>query len=420
MKKPFAYAVLPALFALIAGGNVSLADDAEVLPKGVWTVRMENKFYLPIDKRYGPGGKPEDAAADFNATLNRNVFPDLAVIEQAFGLPPGSANVGNSVVSFEYEIDYLDTIVAYGVTDKLTVGVNIPYRWQKNNVNASLDTANATVGKNPFFGTPGDPFGGAPLVPLALGGIPMSTEDVQNILGNGLSINGALAVPGFGYKRVETWSEDGFADIEVGSKYQYFKNADWRLAFLGGLRLPTGKVDDPDNLVDQPFGNGAWALLFQLNNDYTGIKNLVLDLTLRYDLYLPDRQTLRVPASVNEPITPNKEKVKRDLGDVVAVETSAKYEFVEGASLSLTYKYGHGFKDKVSGSKGFAYSSLEDETNWTEHVGIAGLSYSTLPRFLKKKSSVPLTASISYRNRFAGRNNVFESEYISLALQIYF
>lgn len=400
--------------------NVSWADDAEVLPKGVWTVHMENKFYLPIDERYGPSGDVEDAATDFNATLDSNVFPGLAAIEQGFGLPPGSANVGDSVVSFEYKIDYLETIIAYGVTDKLTAGVHIPYYWQKNDVGARLDTTGATVGKNPFFGAPGDPFGGAPLVPLGLGGIPLSTEDVQNLLGEGLFINGVLAVEGFGYKPVETWSDDGFGDIEIGVKYQYFKTADWRLAFLGGVRLPTGEVDDPDNLVDQPFGNGAWALLFQCNNDYTGIKDLVLDLTLRYDLYLPDKEVLRIPDSVNEPITANKEKVDRDLGDVLEVETSANYQFFEGASLNLTYKYGHSFKDDVSGNQGFAYSSLEDETNWTEHVGIAGVSYSTLPLFLKKKFPFPLTVSVSYRNRFAGRNNVFKSEYVSLIFQAYF
>jgi hypothetical protein len=140
----------------------------------------------------------------------------------------------------------------------------------------------------------------------------------------------------------------------------------------------------------------------------------------QYDWYLPDSETLRVPDDVDEPITRNKETVDRDLGDVIKVETSASYQFMKGASFLLQYTYGHSFQDDISGSMGFAYQSLEDETNWTEHVIETGLSYSTLPLYLEKKFSVPLNASLTYRNRFAGRNNVYKSEYIALALQFYF
>jgi hypothetical protein len=384
---------------------------------------MDNKFYFPIDERFGPDGKVENAAVDFNATLGSNVFTGLAGLETALGLPPGSANIGDSVVSFKYKVDELTVLVGYGITDKLTAGVKIPYLWLRNDVSARLDTTNATVGSNPFHGTPGDPFGGqAPLIPIALGGSPLNTENVQSLLGGGLDVNGdgSIDIPGFGFKPFKSWSDDGFGDIEAGLKYQFYNSDNWRLAFTGGVRLPTGKVNDPDNLVDQGFGTGAWALLFRSHNDYTGIKNLVLDATFSYDLYLPDKQTLRVPDDVDHPITANKENVDRDLGDVVKVETSAKYQFLKGASFVLSYKYGHSFQDEVSGVKGFAYQSLEDETNWTEHVIETGLTYSTLPLYLEKKFSIPFNASLTYRNRFAGRNNVFKSEYIALALQLYF
>ena len=423
MRK-IAVVVLAGMILLLAGTvGISRAENAEVLPKGVWTAYLENKFYFPFDKRYDPNGDVEDAAIDYNGILGSNVFPALGDLELALGLPPGSANVGDSVVSFDYDVNEMQLIVGYGITDKLAVGVKIPYLWLSNDVSARLDTTNATIGKKPPFGTPGDPTGGlAPLFPIALGGVPLTTEDVQGLLGGGLDVNGdgAVDIPGYGYKRFESWSDDGFGDIEVGMKYQYYKTDNWRLAFTGGVRLPTGKVDDPDNLVDLPFGTGAWALLFKFHNDYTGIKNLVLSAMIQYDWYLPDKQELRVPDDVNEPITRNKEKVDRDLGDVVTVEATANYQFLKGASFLLQYKYGHSFKDDVSGDMGFAYQSLEDETNWTEHVIETGLSYSTVPLYLEKKFSIPMNVSLTYRNRFAGRNNVYKSDYINLALQFYF
>jgi hypothetical protein len=402
--------------------SVSYADSAEVLPKGRFRLGVDGKFYFPIDERYDPDGHTEDVATDFNETLDSTVFPDLALVEIAFGMPPGSANIGNSIVDFEYRFDIFEFGLQYGITDRLTAGIMIPYWRAKNHVDAMLDSLNATVGKSAI----GVGFG-APLVPLEGGGpfgdaVPLTTEDIQNLLGAGLDINGdgTIDIQGFGYKPVKTWSEDGLSDIEAGFRYQYLKRENWRLAFTGGVRFPTGEVDDPDNLVDYPLGSGAWALLFNFNNDYVGIENLVLNATFTYELYLPDKQRLRVPDGVDNPITRNKENVDRDLGDIIEVEVSGTYRFLEGFSLSLLYEFGYAFEDDISGDRGFNYESLEDETDWTSHIFKIGLSYSTIPLFQAKKFPIPLVASIGYRNRFAGSNNVFKSQYIGVALAAYF
>jgi hypothetical protein len=145
-----------------------------------------------------------------------------------------------------------------------------------------------------------------------------------------------------------------------------------------------------------------------------------LNTTFRYELYLPDEETLRILYDVDKPITPFKEKIDRDYGDIIELEVSGSYEFVQGWNVSLLYKYGFAFENDIDGDLGYDYSALEDETNYSEHVGIIGLSYSTIELYKQKKFAVPLTASISYRNRFAGSNNVLRSEYISLGLEFFF
>jgi len=399
--------------------KMSFSGSAEVLPKGVWSVDFSNNYYMSITERYGPDGDAEDVATDYNATLDSTVFPALSLIEQGFGMPPGSANIGKSVVSLEYDFNILYTTVAHGITDRMTIGVQIPYWWAKNTVDASVDTTNATVGTNPFFGTPGDPFGGAPVVPISLGGVPFTDEQVQDLLGPGLEINGQPALPGFGYERVETWSDDGVGDIDAGLKYQYYKSDNWRLAFTGGLRIPTGEVDDPDNLVDYGFGKGAWGLLFFFNNDYVGVKNLVLDATLNYYLILPEDEELRVLNDPSQILAPTKENLDRDIGDVVELEASATYEFLPGASASILYRYGNKFEDSVKSSRGYL-SGMQRQSDYTEHIYIVGLSYSTITLYQEKKFPVPLVAAIKYRNRFAGDNRLFKSEYIDFKLQVYF
>lgn len=387
------------------------ADSAEVLPKGIWRTGVSGNFWLPIDERFDPDGDTEDVAADFNTPIDSLVVPDLAGIETAFGMPPGSASLGQSVVSFEYRLTDVIYDLQYGVTDKLTVGIHIPYWFQKNEVDARVDTATATVGVNPAFGTPGDPYG-SPLIPVDAGGIrddDLATEVVQSYLEAGL-----------GYERIETWSDSGVSDIDVGLRYQYLQNKTWRLAFTGGVRIPTGEEDDPDNLVDLAFGTGAWGLLFQSQNDYLGFGKLVLNATARYDLLLPDSQTLRILEDVNRPVTPVKESVDRNLGDKVELEVSGQYELSPGFTASLLYRYVFGLKDDVSGDGVYDYSALEDETDITEHIAIAGLSYSTLPLYLDKKFPVPLTVFGSFRDRFAGTNNVLNSSYVTLGVEVLF
>jgi hypothetical protein len=420
MKRTTMVLYLFICFFFFTGGiSRSYADSAQVLPKGVVGVSMEGKFYFDFHDKFNKHGDTEDIAKDYNTSLNSNIFTGLRQIESFFHLPPGSASIGNSVVSFEFGGSEFIPLLQYGVTDRLTVGLRIPFYWRRNEVKAALDTSKATVGKNATINNL------APLsfsVPVPGGNtVPLTTQDAQNLIGRGLDINGdgKIDIPGFGFKPVRSWSDYGVSDIEIGGRYQYLRTDKWQLAFTGAVRFPTGEVDDPDNLVDTKFGDGAYALLFQLQNDFTGIKNLLLNGTLRYDLVLPRHERLRVPNNVHEPLTTNQESVDRNIGDRIEIEVSGTYAFFNGFDFSLLYKYGYKFKDRVSGNRGFNYKSLEDETDIQEHVGIASLSYSTIPLYQAKKFPIPITASISYRDRFAGRN-LLKTQYISLMLDVYF
>ncbi|MHC1744616.1 MAG: hypothetical protein AB9873_16515 [Syntrophobacteraceae bacterium] len=410
------------VLVLTAALSMCYADSAEVMPKGVFGATLENLIYLPMTTRYSGDGEVESVARDFNATLGSNIFPDLTLIEDAFGLPRGAANFGNSVVSFKYRAIEEILTLQYGLTDKLTVGARIPYGWVENDVSARLNTRRATVGINPFIGTPNDPFGGAPFIPLALGGIPLTTRDIKRLIGPGLDINGdgRVDIPGFGYKSFADWSNDGIEDLEVGFRYQYFKTDSWRLAFTGALRFPTGDANDPDNLVDIGLGNGIYTLMFRLNNDYTGIKNLLLNTTLRYELRMPDTCQQRVPISVDRPLTRDKEVVNRDTGDLLELEGSAKYQFYPGFFLSCLYRYGSKFKDEVKGTSANVLKSLEDLTDWKYHLIRPGIAYSTLPMFMEKKFPVPLVVSLEYEDYFAGSNRFLIQNNFNIAISVFF
>jgi hypothetical protein len=399
------------LLVVVGSAQNSYADSAEVLPKGIFRGNVEYSYYFPIDEKFDPDGNVENIAKDYNTSMNSGLFSSLKRLEVGFGMPDGSASIGNSEVDFKYNVDEVELKFFYGLTDKLSIGTKIPYFWYKNNVNAGVNASNATIGFNPYFDQPGDPYG-IPLIPTQLGGVKndrLATELVQNTL-----------VHDYGYKRIASWSDQGIGDIEVGGRYQYLQTQNWRLSFTGALRLPTGEVNDPDNLVDIGFGSGAWALLFRSNNDFTAFENFVLNASLEYDLVLPDHETLRVPDDVNNPITNNKEDVSRDLGDIYKLKLSGAYGLPRGFGIELFYSYAFKTKDSVSGDQGFAYESLEDETNWSYQEYKIGLSYSTFPLFQEKKFPLPLVFGVEFEDVFAGTNNFLKQRLLTISLSAFF
>jgi len=381
------------------------ADDATVLPRGVFALRLDSKFYFPIKKQFDNQGNTEDIATDLNTRIDSTVFPQLGLVESGFGLPPGFASFGDTDIDYEFHLQIFDFYIYYGLTDKLTLGGKFPYWNFENDVDAKLDTSAATVGLNP--GVPG---GVAPLnVP---GTQPATEDDIQRLLRSE-----------FGYKKVDDWDRNGFSDLELGYRYKYYQSSNWRLAFSNTVVVPTGETKDADSLVDFPFGTGAWGLTFYSNNDYIGLKNYGLEFntTFRYRYYFSDTEYLRVPESVDQPIAPpeNKEHVDRKIGSVFRVDLEGRYEFIEGFTFNLFYRYMKKKRDQISGDKGLNYNSLQRETNQKEQQYRIGLTYSTIPLYQKGEFSVPVSVKLYYRKRFAAEN-LLKSEYIGLDAAIYF
>lgn len=381
--------------------GIALADSAEVLPKGVSRVKLKGSYYNKITERFDPDGNEESVATDFNAVLDETVLPGF----WPTAFPPGS-NIGETVVDFDYEFRDLILDYRYGITDKLTIGVYIPYYWNKTNLTeARVDTSGAD--------------------PLLLGGLgcPTTPGDPATDACVTQAMLAIIEQDPYYFEPFDSWSGSGISDIEAAVRYQYLKNDAWRLAFTGGVRFPTGSVDDPNNLLDVGFGEGAYALLFRLNNDLIALENFTFNATLKYDWYLPDEQTLRVLAAVDRPLAPlaNTDKVDRNLGDIFELELSGDWAFTEMFSLYGTYRYGSRQKDSVSGDRtDLNYDSLEEETDWSYQSALAGVSFSTVSKYLDETASVPFSVEFDYENVFAGKNRFLKQQVYSLALYLYF
>jgi hypothetical protein len=419
---------------------VAAADDAVVLPKGRFSLGVENRFYFPTDERFGPHGRAEELAGAFNnRNLDASVFPSLSALNPL--VPGGRASIGESAVHFEYHYNILAIAPAYGVTDRLTVYAEIPYYWVHNDVHASVNSA---PGSGANVGLRTGPGPGPCALPVAV--LPLTcpntrrftTEDVQQILGPGLP-----GITGFGFKRIEDFSAEGIGDITLAAKYQFLRSEDWLLAATAGVRFPTGRQDDPDNLTDIPWSTGAYTLLARLHADYA-LSNLwtsrtdgaatnllktgsvVLNFTFRYDWILRDQVTIR--AGAENALPTFRARVHRDIGDRFEFEIGGRYIFWSPFSVSGLYRYAFKLEDRIAGPKTFPHNFAEEDTDSTEHLFIAQLNFSTVQWYLQHRFPVPLNLFINYRDRFAGSgpravdspSQIIKTRYIGVGLQVIF
>ncbi len=411
---------------LVGGGvfgvsEVSYADNATVLPKGAWQIFSENSYFLPVKDRFNADGDVESLSDPFNVSL-------AGIIS---GLPFG-ADLGRTVAKLELEQFQTKWTPAFGLTDKLSIGVIIPYIWAEANLDIDVDSSTANIGKNSAIASPANPLGlGFPCAALGCGSAADMVAGTSPVNLN--DVNALLAANGF--KSLKSWRKNGFGDIDVGGRYQYYSSERFRAAFTGAVRFPTGRKDDPDNLVDRGLGEGAYAILFQFQQDFLGggqgdkdsLGNRLgfpqpgsyyVNTTFEYDLWIPDKEKLRVCPQEN-PICPTKAVLKRNLGDDISAEISPVIGvFFKGLIFNPQYEFFYHFKNKYSGPSGIPVKVLEENSSQVVHEAKFTLSYTTIPLVIEKKFPVPLVFSLAYRNRFAGES-VLKTQFFGFNFTMY-
>lgn len=389
------------LLMLASVGDVYALDSAAVLPQGMFAIFGDNRFYSPVNEVFNQDGKKVNIATPFN-----NV-----PLASLFGAPPG-INLGTSVVTIDLKRVEMEYTLAYGLTDKVTIGAIIPY---VPLANTSFSFANNTAGANFGFSSNGLP---CPLV--APGCQPASLAN----------INAALARAGF--KPLGNREQSGFGNVKVGARYQYYTGNYYRAAMTGGVILPTGEEKDPDQLIGQSLGVDTWGLFLELQNDlmfqrpglgkqlgFPDTGDFFLNYTVKYEMALPDTQTVRV-CPVTNPICPTKVALNRDLGDLVKVEIGPAIGLAKGLILSGFYRYEYKMKDDYSGGPvGVPVETLEKYSSQQSHEWRADLQFTSIPWVMQGTFGLPFVVGVSYRERFAGDNFVNVSRYIGFDFALY-
>lgn len=227
-----------------------------------------------------------------------------------------------------------------------------------------------------------------------------------------------LSSPAFGLAAdpLQTTTRGHISDIDVGGKFLVFdsfgnssearmspKGLNFRASVGGVVRLPTGQSDSPNNFVDIGTGNGQTDLEGRLFADLLVGSHFWQSFVVRYTDQLADNQFMRISDLPDKELAPlyRRQKVRRDLGNAFEFETSPRIVLNNFFAVSGQYLYRHKGQDHYTGTfavdsavTGFAditldASTLDLETETTEHRLGGGIAFSNLFAFEEGKAKIP-------------------------------
>ncbi|HEX3160160.1 MAG TPA: hypothetical protein VHQ45_16695, partial [Gemmatimonadaceae bacterium] len=211
----------------------------------------------------------------------------------------------------------------------------------------------------------------------------------------------------------------GLGDVEVGGRlllvdtYGAFERGvehPRRFALratVGALvRLPTGKGDDPRQLLDVPTGDGQMDVELSGATDLIFGRGVWLSAVARYGMQLPDEPEVRVPAFAGQVVIPadRLQTVERDLGDYLELELTPRVAINRYFTLTAQYQYRRKGEDSYSATGGSEddVSALGFGTETYEHRAGVGVTLSTVPAYLDRRANWPADVTYLYRRTVAG------------------
>lgn len=370
-------------------------ESAGVLPKGVRSFRVSG-FTTEIGDKYNDFGQLEILGKGFNKKIT---WGELIDSEPA-GFDRGQFKGGLEAMGYHMDDVVGDArgiansrltatvpVLAYGLTEKLTLGVAVPIVY--SNVNVST-------------GWGADPAFQERLDELSRGyfnKVLSYEQKLQNVV--------ATKLAGYGYKPLENEQHTELGDVTMAMKYQLLKDVSYAWSVGTKLVVPTGRAADIDKLIDVAPGDGQWDAGLSTAFDYVPTGRVTLTAAAAYTYQMPVTRAKRVPRSADETATPDVDSyVREKQGNTMGASLGGRYKVHELWSVGGAYGFHYKERDSYRGGT-FAperYEFLANDTEQVLQVGQIGLTYTTVPLFMKKRFDLPLEASVNFSQVLSGRN----------------
>lgn len=404
-KSKLARCLLPFLVGAYTKGHAITVTDT--LPQGVRAGVFVFVGTGAIDSTLNSDGKLELLSQPLNRTLT---LEDLAGFDPRLRLlkstldSVGPFGLSEGLLSADLKLDLSIQenrqvgALAWGVNDNWMLGLMVP--GVSRSINAKFS---ALVQKD------------SSQVRAALGNAPPTLTQALNTFDE-TQLNEETFLKAIfddrGYQRPKSSSRFELGDIEVESRYRYFRSPHVDLQLRTIAKLPTGRSQpDITNLFDKPVGTGAYGLKVGSFHDFRVIpKRLSINTALWGGLYTGTSEVRAVKLSPDELIpdlnnTYQVERVSKQLGPEIRWDSGVLSEFYNGAiAFSVNYVFEGKGSDRYRGSRNLDYQGL-GENSWSRIHGIeTQLELSSIPLFLEKKAPLPGKLTLTFFGPTGGRN----------------
>ncbi|MFW7377990.1 MAG: hypothetical protein ACOH5I_04205 [Oligoflexus sp.] len=407
------YAIMLGIaFPLLAHQELYAFENTKVLPKGVRNVNVRT-LYTQSSTKTDRNGDVEPLAEPLWRPLRfRNVLSGETGLKrqqlEGLMLQQGwneETSLGDFHAQLNAQINVWAPIIAYGITDRITLAVAAPV------YNASTDIQGgftANQGAQNLISALTDP-----TMNNTQSGIEVA-EKLQNAISR---LNDKLVDNNF--EPLNKWNHTGLGDITVVAKMLVLDGDFLKGATSLGFNAPTGKVDSPDIMTDLPFGEGQWDLFGQLTFDQVLFSGITLNEFVKYTYQAPGERDIRLK-TYEETIEVPKEDTRFKLGDKLEAGTSLQFEQSStGLIAGLGMQYFRKYSDRYETDLPLVKQELQRDTAQNAFYWQARIGYTSLPAFQRKEFAVPLIASIEYRQQYESRNSP-RTNFTQLDIGIFF
>lgn len=371
-------------------------DSAEVMPKGVTRFGVSG-FTTEVRDKYDGFGNSVVLGDGFNKTISWGELIDAtpAGIErgqfkgglEALGVDMGTA-AGETRGIATSRVTAAVPVFAWGVTEKLTLGLAAPVIYSAVNVSTGW-TANAD------FQATINRLAGEGYYNKVLS----YESDLQNVV--------ATQMANYGYKPLENQKRTELGDVTLAAKYQTYKDGRFAVAVSPKIVLPTGKTTDVNKLVDIASGDGQVDVGVSATGEYRPNGRVTLFSGVGYTYQMAAQTAARVPTKANETLTPDVDwNVRQKLGDIMGLNGGGSYQLSKlwrvGSGYAFQYKAPDSYDGNVYSAERYGFMAIDTEQ--TMHTAQLGVTFSTIPWFTAKQFEVPLEAGLNYTKVIGGHN----------------
>jgi hypothetical protein len=408
----------------VMGGDLKAPFELEstkVLPENVRNPRFKS-IYMSVANKFDGVGQTQELGFKLNKVVSWQDIKDAqssiekkTVIDGVLKDPYSDGNTtspaidpngspGATTGKVQTFANVMVPVLAYGVTDRLTMAVAVPVM----SVSISADTGFTASADGRTF------INGA-----------CSKSSIYDCAENAAKLNDAVnqKLTRLGYQPIQSRSFTAIGDAKLVGKYLVYSGDRDAVALKGELTAPTGVKPDPDKALDVPTGDGQWDLGVGGIYDRQLFRRLGFNAFAGYTWQTPDSLVKRLPTSATDSLSADKELLDRRLGDIVSLGTSLNYE-IPAAGMMLGAGYGYQFLMRTQYSRGiypeYRYERLEAEApSQAMHSMTLSAGFSTVNWYKQGKFVLPFQANLDYSKPIAGRN-VTDNSLINAELVAFF